>query len=198
MPKPLGHISSLKHLIELKLEAAAGSGGGKGGEDGARFACPISGQASGFGGGRGGGPGWAHLAASGSLLPTCPCWLYASLDLQQEPCADACLRAAARVNTRRPSMQREVQVQFVHIRRVHAMLVQLVLSNTTPLQMAAGLQWQVQICHLPQERPRAERARAQGGERAARVLCLLLLAALPAVCVCSFACLLELFVSSQC
>lgn len=45
MPKPLGHISSLKHLIELKLEAAAGSGGGQGGEDGARFACPISGQA---------------------------------------------------------------------------------------------------------------------------------------------------------
>lgn len=48
MPKPLGHISSLKHLIELKLEAAAGSGGSKGGEDGARFACPISGQASGW------------------------------------------------------------------------------------------------------------------------------------------------------
>lgn len=42
MPKALGHISSLKHLIDLKLEP---SGSGKGGDGGAAFACPITGLA---------------------------------------------------------------------------------------------------------------------------------------------------------
>lgn len=41
MPKGFSHISSLKHLIELKLEEApAGFDGGQG----VRFACPVTGQ----------------------------------------------------------------------------------------------------------------------------------------------------------
>jgi hypothetical protein len=48
MPKSLAHISGLKHLVELKLEAAEDGGkGGKNGDDGqnggVRFACPITG-----------------------------------------------------------------------------------------------------------------------------------------------------------
>ena len=41
MPKPLNHITSLKHLIELKLEVAQGSSG-KGGDDDARFAGGVT------------------------------------------------------------------------------------------------------------------------------------------------------------
>ena len=54
MPKALSHISSLKHVIDLKLEpsADAANGGsssstGANGASGAaavRFACPITGQ----------------------------------------------------------------------------------------------------------------------------------------------------------
>lgn len=48
MPKSLGHISSLKHLIELKLEEAVGGEQGPGEaalEGVTRFACPVTGQA---------------------------------------------------------------------------------------------------------------------------------------------------------
>lgn len=45
MPRPLGHITSLKCVTELKLEAASDSGGAGSGTDGARFACPVTGQA---------------------------------------------------------------------------------------------------------------------------------------------------------
>ncbi|GAB4820969.1 hypothetical protein N2152v2_008015 [Parachlorella kessleri] len=52
MPKALSHISSLKHVMDLKLEPsadAAANGGsssiaGAGGSAAVRFACPISGQ----------------------------------------------------------------------------------------------------------------------------------------------------------
>lgn len=50
MPKPLAHITSLKHLVELKLgDSSGGSGGvapgsrGGSGDIPARFACPITG-----------------------------------------------------------------------------------------------------------------------------------------------------------
>lgn len=48
MPKGLAHITSLKHVTELKLEEApkGGAGGGTDGGGGAvRFACPVTGQA---------------------------------------------------------------------------------------------------------------------------------------------------------
>ncbi|KAL4457462.1 hypothetical protein ABPG75_012327 [Micractinium tetrahymenae] len=51
MPKPLAHITSLKHLIELKLGDGSSGGGSAaaaptskdGGDVAARFACPITG-----------------------------------------------------------------------------------------------------------------------------------------------------------
>lgn len=48
MPKPLGHIGSLKHVTELRLEAAPGGepGAGDGATLGtARFVCPVTGLA---------------------------------------------------------------------------------------------------------------------------------------------------------